>query len=179
MDKIGSFDIIAYVLIAGFLGLMAATAAADSLEEVRKKEQPYVVTALFIVITAFFAAIFKIAHPAIFAIVLVLLAVLQLLNQEGKKRRASWNILSIAFGAMLALCVVYRRGSGFRWTMLFWIIPILLPFIAGAVQTVRLNRKARPKGERITIDLADLRSNIFSWAVVVALVVTIVVLILI
>ena len=178
MDNIGSFDIIAYVLIAGFLGLMAATAAADSLEEVRKKEQPYVVTALFIVITAFFAAIFKIAHPAIFAIVLVLLAVLQLLNQEGKKRRASWNILSIAFGAMLALCVVYRRGSGFRWTMLFWIIPILLPFIAGAVQTVRLNRKDRPKRE-ITIDLADLRSNIFSWAVVVALVVAIVVLILI
>ena len=175
MDKLSAFELIIIVIGMAFAGFISAIAAAGSLEETHGKEQSPMVTAFFVILNALLAMFFKIAHPALYAVVLFILAALQLVNQEGKKRRASWNILGIAYAILLILSVVYHRGSGFRWTMLLWTIPIVAPFVAGAVQTVSLNKKER-KTKKSSVDSIELRAHIVSWTIVAVLLVTAVVL---
>lgn len=179
MDNISTFELIVYTLAMSFMGFLSASIASESMEESRNKSQKPVTWAVFVISSAIMGALFKIAYPIVYAIILILLAGLQLINFEGKKRRQSWNVLGLAYAALLALSVVYHRGSrGFRWTMLLWLIPAALPFIAGAVRAVILNKKGKAK-KKPKMDSIELRGHIISWSIVAVLIVTFIVLALI
>ena len=179
MDNITTLELVIVVFAMEFVGFLAALAASESVEETRGKDQSFTTWVVFVIVNGIMGALFKVAHPAVYAVVLVILAGLQLVNLEGKRRRQSWNILSIAYAILLILSVVYHRGSGFRWTMLFWLIPAVLPFITGAVQAIRLNQKGKTKKERTETDSIELRGHVISWTIVAALIVTFIVLALI
>ena len=181
-DIISPFFLTILVLGMAFAGFIAALLAAESTEDRRKKTQSSVTWLVYMLFPAAMAAFFVIAHPIVYAIILVLLAALQLVNQEGKKRRASWNTLGIAFAIILILSAIYNRGSGFSPLMLLWIIPAVLPLIAGIVNACHPKKgeqKQEKKENKEKGSSVELRTHIVSWVIVAALAVTFIVLILV
>ena len=167
LTGIGVLIVTVFLSFAGFL---AAATAAESMSEVRGKQMRFSTWLIFILINGVMGLLFKIAHPAVYAIVLIILAILQLLNREGKRRRKSWNILAIAYSIVLILSTVayFERNnkmfSGWAWLI---VIPILLPFIASLIQAIRLNgRKSRRKEK---FDPAERRIQLIQWGCVAVL----------
>ena len=83
LTGIGVLIVTVFLSFAGFL---AAATAAESMSEVRGKQMRFSTWLIFILINGVMGLLFKIAHPAVYAIVLIILAILQLLNREGKRR---------------------------------------------------------------------------------------------
>ena len=178
MDKSMIILFVAIAVAAGFAGFISALLASESMEEAIGKRQSPLVCVFFIIVNAIMGAIFKIAVPAVYAVPLVLLAALHLLNREGRFRRASWNVLVFTYAALLAGSVFYHQGENvFRWTMLLWLIPIVLPILTGIVQTIRLSHE--DEVTKKPCDAIELRGHIISWAIIVVLIVTFIVLALI
>lgn len=167
LTGIGVLIVTVFLSFAGFL---AAATAAESMSEARGKQMRLSTWLIFILINGVMGLLFKIAHPAVYAIVLIILAILQLLNREGKKRRKSWNILAIAYSIVLILSTVAyferhaKMFSGWAWLI---VIPILLPFIASLIQAIRLNGRKPRKKEKF--DPAERRIQLIQWGCVAVL----------
>lgn len=159
--------VIIVTIVLAFAGFLSAVNAAESMEEFRGKKMKVSVLLVYILINAIFGLFFGIAHPALYAIILLILGVLQATNREGKKRRASWNALAIAYSIVLILSTVAyfeRNGKPFSGWALLIAIPILLPFIVGLIQTHRLEKAT--KKDRRTIN-----PEIYAWIVVLVLII--------
>ena len=171
-DQISLAWIIIFIIFMAGSGFFAALRAAESTEELKKKELPSGAWISFIVIPAASALIFKSwASLIVYTVILLLLAGMQLLNREGKMRRQSWNILAVAYSIMLILSAVYHRGTSFAF--LFWFLPILCPFIASIFNAVRLNGKAEKSK-----DSSQLRGRIVSIGFIVLLTILLVALLI-
>lgn len=174
MKELNTFVFIVIVIAMMLVGAYAALIASDSMKENRGKDPKPTTWFAFVLINAIMGAIFEIAHPAVYAIALVILAALQLINGEGKMRRKSWNVLGIAYAILLAFSIARRFDAfGFKWPLLLWLIAALLPFIAGLIQTYRLNREEKvektKKAKKNKMDAFELRGHIIGWSIISAL----------
>ncbi len=144
--EVNNIVMIVAMLVLGLSGFIAALLASESMEELRGKILPAPAWVLFVAINVIMGALIKVAHPMLYVIVLVILAILQLANREGSKRRGSWNNLALGYSIVLILSTVQSRiGKGFTPWALLIIVPIVLPFIAGAIQYARLNGRGKKR----------------------------------
>ena len=127
-------------VIAGlFFGLVSALYANKSAKEVRGMTLSPLGWAIPVIIGGALALLYALTQNVwIFVIALVALTLLQIINREGKARRASWNALAIEASLFLFLSAAEDATSPMSF---FWIIfPIAAPFIVGAIRTALLNR---------------------------------------
>ena len=169
------------MLMAAFFGFHSAVLSAESVKETRGKRQPASVLIAFTVISAIFGALAIMPwSPVLYTVALIILAGLQLINQEGSRRRQSWNWLAIAYSFLLLFTVfIHRIGKTGKFSVayLVYLIPMLLPFIAGGIQTARLDDKTRKKATKGNAKgnyrVADSFSNIAIAVLLVSLVIVI------
>lgn len=142
MSKTLLFVII--MLFTAFMGRRAATLVAKSRKEAKGKKTPYTTLAIITLVNAVLGAILIFPFsPYTYFIALIFLGFVQLINREGELRRKSWNTLAIAYSILLALSVAEHfmnaLGGPQKWMWIF-IIPMLFPFITGAIQSARLRK---------------------------------------
>ena len=182
MEKLTLGVLIFVFVITSFGGIWSAVLASASMYQTRKKAQSPITWAIFIAVNVILGIIFKFAHPSVYVVALIVVAFLQLLNREGKLRRQSWNTLAVVYAIDLVLSVVSHLGKApvpSGW-MLFWIIPIILPFITGWIQTVRLNigtrrttrknKKSRKMSERTVHIIGCSAITVLTVAIVLAVI---------
>lgn len=168
-DEITIIEVLIFTAVLIVLGFFSALRSAESMEEEKGKYQSQFTWFARITFNAIMGLTFKVMPPIVYAIILVLIALLQLINTEGKKRRQSWNILAVGYVFILIVSLVYNRGDSFSPLVLLWLIPILAPFITGIIQTARLNKKER-KTE------TQLSGRVIMWAAIAVLTIAVVVL---
>ena len=144
--EVNTIIMIIAILVLGLFGFTAALLASESMEDLRGKMLPAPAWILFVAINVIMGALIKVAHPALYAVALLILTVLQLANREGSKRRGSWNNLALGYSIVLILATIQRCiNKGFTAWALLIIVPIVLPFIAGAIQYARLNGRGKKR----------------------------------
>lgn len=149
MEAYTNITMIIAILVLGLFGFNAANLASESMEDLRGRKLPTPAWILFIAVNAIMGTLIKVAHPALYAVALLILTVLQLANREGSKRRGSWNNLALGYSIVLILVTIQRCiNKGFTAWALLIIVPIVLPFVAGAIQYARLNGRGKKKKTR-------------------------------
>lgn len=166
-NEINVWGVIILTLWLVFTGFMSALIAAESREQASKEEQSQATWIIFLVFNAVMGITIKVMPPVVYAIILVLIAALQLINREGRMRRESWNWLAFGYVVILIMSVVYHR-TNFSIKMLFWLIPAALPFIAGVIQTKRLDSVEKKR----KVSSIELSTQIIPWAIIAVLVLT-------
>lgn len=164
--------VLVFTAVLVFISFFAALRSAESMEDVHNEQQPQLVWAAFLIVGTIMGLSIKFMPPIVYAIILILIAGLQWLNHEGWKRRQSWNLLAIGYSFMLIISVVAHRNSLMgllRWTTLLWLIPIVAPFVVGAVQSARLNRDGKTG--------VELSGRIIPWAIAAVCVITLIIVI--
>lgn len=168
MDKISVFEIIIFTVILVVTGFSSVVRSAQSLKETHQEEQSQALSFFTVVFGALMGLTFKVMPPAVYAGILVVITGLHLLNREGSMRRQSWNLLAAGYAFILIVSVVYhRKDNVFHPLMLLWLIPVVAPFIAGWIQTIRLNKKTNK---------TELSGRIFYGAITAILTVAVIVL---
>lgn len=187
LDQITILDVIVVTVLGSAFGLISAQVANDSSKETHHgKPLASWVWVSYILINAIFGAIFQWVNPWFYAALLLVVAFFQAVNLEGRKRRISWHILTAFYAFLLILSVVYRRTENkFSPLWLFWLIPIILPFICSVFSAHRIQKLVDKKNEKergalrkktLGVDTIGLA---ISWGAIVILFLSIVVLALI
>lgn len=184
LDQLTFFDVVVITILGSAVGLFSVQVANDSSKETRKKPLASWVWVFYILINTIFGAVFQWASPWFYAILLVIVALFQAINLEGRKRRVSWNILSALYAVLLILSVVYHRTENkFNPLWLLWLIPIVLPFICGAVSAYRIqnlvDKKNKKEGRVAKTPGVDTIGIAVAWGFIAILAIAIVVLALI
>ncbi len=170
MDKISVFEVIVFTIVLVITSFFSVFRSAQSLKETHQEEQSQVVSFIVIVFGALMGLTFKVMPPLVYAIILVIIAGLHLLNQEGSMRRQSWNLLAAGYAFVLIVSVVFhRKDNTFHPLALLWIIPAVAPFITGWIQAIRLNKRTRKTG-------VELSGRIIPWAIMAILTLAVIVL---
>ena len=80
--EVNTIIMIIAILVLGLFGFTAALLASESMEDLRGKMLPAPAWILFVAINVIMGALIKVAHPALYAVTLLILTVLQLANRE-------------------------------------------------------------------------------------------------
>lgn len=172
MDKISTLTIVVFTVVMIVTSFASVIRSAESLKETHNEEQSQLVSFIIVIFSTLMGLTFKVMPPIVYAIILVIIAGLHLLNQEGSMRRQSWNLLATGYVFILILSVIFhRKDNVFQPLTLLWIIPVVLPFIAGAVQAVRLNNTS--KTNKTGVQLSE---RIVPWAITAILTLAVIVL---
>lgn len=174
------YRVIIAALVLAFVSYHASVLASESVEETRGRSLKATTRLFFILMGTLMGIGFNFFHPAVYGVVLLAIALMHLTNHEGGKRRASWNWLSIGYSVIFILSTVAyreRHGLGFTPWAFFILIPIVFPFITGAIQSARLDRAGRGE-KKAKISKEELTENIVSWAIVAGLAIIVVLLVL-
>ena len=168
MDKISVFEIVIFTIVLIATSFFSVFRSAQSLKETHEEEQSQLVSFIIVIFSTLMGLTFKVMPPLVYAIILVIIAGLHLLNQEGSMRRQSWNLLAAGYAFILIVSVVlHRKDNAFHPLALLWIIPVVAPFIAGWIQAIRLNKRTSK---------TELSGRIIPWAITAILTLAVIVL---
>ena len=171
--------IIGYALVAAVFSFASILYADKSVEEFYGKERAGIgwYEVIFILINAGFCIGGCTAvDPGAYVFPLVLLAILHLLNKEGKWRRASWNTLVWLYAIAIVVTLARKWDADGRitpqaadiWQLVRYVILVAAVLIIGAVHTNRLENGTAKKEKQKTGNV-DRKALVVSYTTIAVL----------
>lgn len=172
-------NFIALIIVGLFFGLIAGIYSNKSSKETRGESLSKAGAAFYLLFGGGLALLFALSQTLNFSAVmlwiliavLVVLAIFQANNREGKHQMGAWDSLAVLSVILLIFTIAARMDelemAAPNPLFLLFLIPMALPFIVGAIRVHLLNIGYVWQGRKIDVDFRIGLGTVTALAVVI------------